>query len=203
MTQFDFIAGGLLLVACGYGYARGATHQMTRILAFVLAAILAMVSLRITGGAARALIDPDWIGVGVALLTVFGLIYFGLRLLGAGLEQHVREAEVLGVLDRTLGAGFGFVRAMIILGGFNLLFHMATPMETAPTWVTGALTWPATEAAGRVLETFAPHGAAVVEHVGPALENAVREGATAPPDAEMGYEARERDAVDDLVEKTR
>jgi len=203
MTQFDFIAGGLLLAGAIYGFIRGATHEVTRVLAFLLAAILAVVSLRVTAPAARALIDPDWIGVAAALLFVFVLIYIALRLLGAGLKRRVHETETLGMLDRTLGTGFGLIRALVVLGGFNLLFHMATPPDQAPRWVTGALTYPLTEASGRILRAFAPEGAAVARTVAPALEKAVRDSAAAPKAGEKGYEARERDAVDDLVEKTR
>lgn len=203
LTQFDFIAGPLLLVSAIIGFTRGATKELMTVLAFLVAAILAVFSLRFTAGAGKALIDPDWAGVGLALLFVFGLTYIALRLLGGSLERRVRETQAMGMLDRAVGTGFGLVRALVLLGGFNLLFHMATPAETAPRWVTGGMFYPLSEASGRILKAFAPDGFAVAKSVAPRVERAVRDGVLAPKAGEKGYEADERDAVDDLVEKTR
>ncbi|MFZ5668538.1 MAG: CvpA family protein [Pseudomonadota bacterium] len=204
MTQFDFIAGPLLIVCAIVGFARGATKELLTVLAFLLAAIVAVYALRFTAPAGRALIDPDWAGVGVALLFVFGLAYIALRLLGAGLERQVQEGPASGMLDRAVGTGFGLVRALVLLGGFSLLFNLATPRETAPKWVTGALLYPVSEASGRVLKAFAPSGLSAVRQVAPRLEQAVRAGAEAAPRAiDKGYDAGQRRAVDDLVEKTR
>ena len=203
LTQFDFIAGPLLLVSAIIGFTRGATKELMTVLAFLLAAILAVFALRFTAPAGKALIDPDWAGVGLALLFVFGLTYIALRLLGANLEHRVRETQTMGMLDRAVGTGFGLVRALVLLGGFSLLFHMATPADTAPRWVTGGFFYPVSEASGRILKAFAPNGFSVAKSVAPKVEKAVRAGVMAPRPGEKGYEARERNAVDDLVEKTR
>ncbi len=203
LTQFDFIAGPLLIVSALIGFSRGATKELMTVLAFLFAAIMAVFSLRFTAPLGRSLIDPDWAGVGIALLVVFGLAYIALRLLGGGLERRIHETQAMGVLDRTVGTGFGLLRALVLLGGFSLLFNMATPRDTAPRWVTDAMLYPAAEASGRVLKAFAPNGFAVARTVAPAVEKAVRDGAAAPKPGEKGYRAADRDAVDDLVEKTR
>ncbi len=203
LTQFDFIAGPLLLVCAIYGFTRGATRELMTVLSFLFAAILAVFALRFTAPAGRALIDPDWAGVGLALLFVFGLAYIALRLLGANLERRVHETQSMGMLDRAVGTGFGLIRALVLLGGFSLLFHMATPPDKAPRWVTGGLFYPVSEASGRILKAFAPSGMAMARTVAPKLEDVVRTGAGAPKASEKGYGARERDAVDDLVEKAR
>lgn len=203
MTQFDFIAGPLLLVSSLIGFARGGTREVMTVVAFLAAAIVAVFSLRFTGPAGRAVVDPDWAGTAIALLLVFGLTYIALRLLGAGLQRRVQETEVMGLLDRSVGAGFGFVRAMILLGGFNLLFQMASTTETAPKWVTGAVTYPLTEVSAKILKAFAPEGLAVAKSVAPAIGKAVEEGTLAPKGDETGYDEGDRDAMDALVEKTR
>lgn len=203
LTQFDFIAGPLLIVSALIGFSRGATKELMTVLAFLFAAILAVFSLRFTAPLGRSLIDPDWAGIGIALLFIFGLAYIALRLLGAGLERRIHETQTMGMLDRAVGTGFGLVRALVLLGGFSLLFNMATPRDTAPRWVTGAMFYPLTEASGRILKAFAPSGFAVAKTVAPTVEKAVRAGVAAPKPGEKGYEADQRDAVDDLVEKTR
>ena len=203
LTQFDFIAGPLLLVSAIIGFTRGATKELMTVLAFLLAVILAIVCLRFTAPLGKSLIDPDWAGVGIALLFVFGIAYIVLRLLGSSLERRVRETQTMGMLDRAVGTGFGFVRALVLLGGFSLLFNMATPAESAPRWVTSGVFYPLAEASGRILKAFAPEGFDVARTVAPRVEKAVRDGVMAPKPGEKGYEAAERDAVDDLVEKTR
>lgn len=203
MTQFDFIAGPLLIVSALIGFSRGATKELMTVLAFLGAALLAVLALRFTAPLARKLIDPDWAGVGLALLFVFGLTYIALRLLGAGMTRRVHETQAMGILDRGVGAGFGLIRALVLLGAFNLLFQMASPPDTAPKWVTGALTYPVTDASGRILKAFAPEGIAVAKSVTPALEKAIEDGTSAPKASEKGYGSGERDAMDEVVEKTR
>ena len=100
LTQFDFIAGPLLLVSAIIGFTRGATKELMTVLAFLLAVILAIVCLRFTAPLGKSLIDPDWAGVGMALLFVFGLAYIALRLLGSTLERQVLETQTMGMLDR-------------------------------------------------------------------------------------------------------
>src|SRR3990167_7799397 len=156
MTQFDFIAGPLLIVSALIGFSRGATKELMTVVAFLVAAITAVFALRFTAPIGLSIVDPDWAGVGIALLFVFGLTYIALRLLGAGLQRRVHETQALGILDRGVGAGFGFVRAMVLLGAFSLLFQMASTTETAPKWVTGALTYPLVDASGRILPSFPP-----------------------------------------------
>lgn len=203
MTQFDFIAGPLLIVSALIGFSRGATKELMTVLAFLGAALLAVLALRFTAPLGRKLIDPDWAGVGLALLFVFGLTYIALRLLGAGMTRRVHETQAMGILDRGVGAGFGLIRALVLLGAFNLLFQMASPPDTAPKWVTGALTYPVTDASGRILKAFAPEGMAVAKSVTPVLEKAIEDGTAAPKASETGYDKGERDAMDEVVEKTR
>lgn len=203
LTQFDFIAGPLLIVSALIGLARGGTRELFTVLAFLGAAAAALFTLRFTAPFARKLVDPDWAGIGLALFFVGLLTYIALRLLGAGMTRRVQETQALGVADRVIGGGFGLVRAFVLLGAFNLLFHMATPPDRAPKWVTGALTYPVTEAGGRLLKAFAPEGLAMAKSVAPAIENAVKAGTTAPREAETGYDRDEREAMDDLVEKAR
>jgi len=203
VTQFDFIAGPLLIVSALIGFSRGGTKELMTVVAFLVAAIVAVFALRFSAPVGRAIVDPDRAGVGIALLFVFGLAYIALRLLGAGLQRRVHETEVMGILDRGVGAAFGIIRAMVLLGAFNLLFQMASTTETAPKWVTSAWTYPLTDVSGRILKAFAPEGLAAVKSVAPALERAVEAGTAAPKGDETGYGKGERDAMDALVEKTR
>lgn len=202
MTLFDVIAGLILLVSAAIGFVRGATRELVTMLAFLIAAAMAVLSLRFTGPLARNVIDPDWAALAVAILIVFTLVYILLRVIGGRMTERVQQAESFSMVDRAIGVGFGLIRALVLLGVFNLVFNAATPAERSPAWVTDAVFYPLTEAAGKLLMAFAPKGSAVADAIKPAIERAVRQGSGETPDGEA-YDERERSSVDELVEKAR
>lgn len=202
MTQFDYIAIGVLLLSAGAGFIRGAAHEMVTVVAFVAAAVAALFGLRFSGPAARAMIDPDWAGNVAAVVVVFVGAYIVLRFLGLRLARRIRAGEVMGMLDRSVGVGFGLVRAVILLGAFNLFFNAATPPERVPEWISGAKLYPLSAAAGNALTRLAPQGMGLAGKLQPALGDAVRDGVS-DSGRDSGYDAQERGRIDDLVEKSR
>lgn len=226
MTLFDVIAGLLLIVSALVGLTRGAVREVTTLLAFVFAAVVAVATLRLTAPIGRGLLDPDWLGTAAALVVVFVVAYLVFRFIGAQITRSVQNTQALGFLDRLVGGVFGLVRALVVLGVFNLLFTAATPPERSPHWVKDALLYPAAETAGAALKAFAPQGAQMAGKLGPAIEEAVRDGASEKPAAATapaqpataprpkpkpaepakpaeGYDQDQRQSLDDLVEKSR
>jgi len=201
MKIFDIIAGLLLLISALSGVMKGAAHEVVRVISFLIAAVVSLYSLRITGPVLREIIDPAWMATTVAVLVVFAILYTVLRLLGASLSARVSADSTLSALDRGVGFGFGLLRALVVLGMFNLLFHAAAPAKGGPAWVTGASLFPLTEASGRVLRVFAPKVSELSGRLAPAITSVVREGATPGPNE--GYSDGERRQLDDLVEKAR
>jgi len=198
VTQFDYIALAVILISAIAGWMRGAAREMVTVGSFLLAAVLALYGLRYSGPLARQAIHPDWAANVVAGGLVFLVAYVVLRLLGAGLARKVQATNVLGTLDRTVGLGFGLIRALIVLGAFNLVFNAATPPERVPHWISGATLYPMSTAAGQMLKAFAPKGLDMAGRLKPSLDNAGRDN-----DRSGGYDARERSGIDDLVEKSR
>ncbi|WP_269716820.1 CvpA family protein [Caulobacter sp. NIBR2454] len=198
MTAFDVIAILILLVSGAIGFARGAMRELVTMGALLVAGAVAIFGLRLTGPVFRSFIDPAWAGTTAAVLVVFVLLYILLRLIGANLTQRIHAAQSLGMLDRSIGVGFGLIRALVVLGAFNLVFHAATPEERTPRWVTNSVMWPLSEVSGAVLKSLAPKGGKMAGQLAPAIEKAVRDGAS-----DEGYDADQRRSVDDLVEKSR
>lgn len=206
LPWFDIVVLAVLLVSAVFGFVSGATREMVRALSFGLAAIVAIYGLRWTGPIGREAIAPDWGGTVLAGLVVFVLVYAALRITGGGLARGIQKTQVLGVLDRTVGLGFGLLRALVVLGAFHLAFNAATPPDRVPKWMTGAAFYPLTKASGEVLKAFAPKGLDMADKLAPSLEDAVRDGsATDQRDSRdaQGYDPRERRGLDDLVEKSR
>ena len=202
MTLFDIMALTLLAVSGGVGFFRGAVREMATVLALLVAAAAALWGLRFSGPLMRGVLEPVWAANVAAVLLVFVVIYIALRLIGGRIANRVQATNVLGFLDRVIGAGFGLVRSLVVLGAFHLALMAVAPPERIPQWIAGAALYPLTQAAGQVLKAFAPRGLDVADRLRPAITDAVRDGAGDPP-SEEGYDVRARDDIDDLVEKSR
>ena len=178
--MFDILVVLVLVVSAIFGFVRGATRELVSVLAFLAAVAAAIAALHYTSPFIMALVETEWVAKSIALLLVFLAVYIALRLLGGALARRVHETE-LGSLDRIVGLGFGLVRAVVVLGVFNLVFHAAVPVESTPPWVVGARLYPLTETAAEALRTLAPKGILVAGKVAPALKRAVTISVDTPP----------------------
>lgn len=200
MQAFDIIAGLLLLTSAITGLMRGAVREVVGVTSFIIAVAASLAGLRFSGPLFRGFIEPAWMGTVVAVLAVFGLVYLIFRLVGGGMTRRVQDHGALGALDRSIGAGFGLIRALVLLGLFNLLFNLVSG-GGGPTWVREARLFPLSEASGKVLKVFAPKASDLGGRIVPTVRKMVTEGATSDP--KEGYSARDRRSLDDLVERTR
>lgn len=205
MTPFDIIAGLLLLISGVTGWMRGASRELTSALSFIFAAAIALFGLRVTGPLFRSMMDPDWAATATAVLVVFVIVFLIVRLIGGRITASLHDTSA-GVLDQAVGAGFGLIRAFVILGVFNLLLHLATPPDRMPRWVQDSIFYPLSEVSGTVLKVFAPKGKALAGKIAPAIKDAVKDGGdnTSGEDSSgKGYDENQRRNLDDLVEKSR
>ena len=173
MTQFDLIALLILGASCLIGFARGALRELTTLVAFVLAAAIALVSLRLTGPLARHWLHPAWLGNLVALVAGFLASYLAIRLAGAALSRSVHEVHALGWIDRAAGVGIGLIRGFMLLGVFQMLLDAATPRERMPQGISHAALAPAAPASAKALKALEPGGLALAGKLAPALKQAV------------------------------
>ncbi|WP_395443391.1 CvpA family protein [Caulobacter sp. UC70_42] len=205
MTPFDIIAGLLLLVSGVTGWVRGASRELTSALSFIIAAAISLFGLRVSGPIFRSLMDPDWAATAAAIVVVFVVFFLIIRLIGGQLTASLHETSA-GTLDRAVGATFGVIRAVVILGVFNLLLHLATPPDRMPHWVQDSMFYPLSQASGTVLKVFAPKGKALAGKLAPAIKEAVHEGGdntSGEKSSDKGYDDDQRRKLDDLVEKSR
>ncbi len=216
MTLFDVVAGLVLLASGLIAFIRGATREVTTVLSFIAAIVIAVFGLRFTGPIARHAIHTAWIANTIAVLALFVAAYIVLRVIGGALTQKVRQTALSG-LDRLLGLGIGLVRGAVVVGAFTLLINAATPPERMPAWISKAKLYPAASGVAALLRTFAPEGLRMAHTVEPAMRDAVRAGVAdtsadtssgaqaedTKPQARGGNSASQRKSLDDLVEKSR
>ncbi|HEY8571176.1 CvpA family protein [Phenylobacterium sp.] len=201
MTQFDFIVLALLALSAGVGFLRGAAREIAALLALILAALAAIFGLPLVAPLMRDLVQPGWLGTAAALIVTFGVVYLALRLIGAQAARRIQETHFVGALDRSVGLLIGLGRGLIVLGALFLMFNAATPADLQPRWITGATTWPLARNMGNFLNVLAPQGLDIAGRLKPAFDRAVRDAGDR--DETGGYDARQRDSMDDLVEKSR
>jgi membrane protein required for colicin V production len=199
LTQFDFIVLALLALSAGVGFLRGAAREIAAFVALVAAALIAIFGLPLFAPMMREIVRPDWLGAVAALVVLFGVTYFALRLIGAHVARRIQETHFIGALDRSVGLLIGLGRGLIVLGALFLMFNAATPADLQPRWITGATTWPLARNMGEFLKTLAPQGLDIAGRLKPAFDRAV----AGDRDVTGGYDARQRDSMDDLVERSR
>jgi membrane protein required for colicin V production len=173
MSLFDLAAGLVLVVSALVGWIRGASREVATVAAIIIAAIVAIAALRFTGGIARHAIHTPWLANIAAILIVFAAVYILLRVLAGALTRRIQQTRGLGGVDRTVGAGFGVARALVILGLANLTLNAITPADRMPPWIKNAMLYPVSTYSAQALKAFAPHGAKFAKEVAPVVGNAI------------------------------
>lgn len=176
MTGFDAFAILVILASAGAGWVRGATREVVTLLSFVLAAIIALVSLPVTARMGRTLIDPDWAGTIFAALVTFLVLYFGIRILGSSLSKSAQAHPQLGTLDRGFGIFIGLGRAMVLLGAIHLVIVAAMPGERTPRWLSEASLRPLSSGAAKIIQTVLPGIGRGADALAPVVDSSVRRG---------------------------
>jgi membrane protein required for colicin V production len=229
VTLFDLIAIIILLVSGLVGFTRGAVRELVTVFAFTLAALAGVFLLPLSAPLVRSIVSPPWAATAAAVVVVFVIAYVALRLAGHWVTSHLHSQAALGAVDRTIGLGFGVLRALVFLGVFYLVFNLATPPELMPRWIADAKLLPVAQASAKAIQAVAPEGLKVAGGLRPMLEGAVRgddaarntsgdpisdrleatrRGLDAAVQASQaqkstGYDNRSRDSIDDLVEQSR
>ena len=151
---------------------------------------------------------------------MFVVAYIAFRLLGHYVTSRLHAQAVLGTVDRSIGLGFGLIRALVFLGVFYLVFNLATPPELVPSWITNGKLYPLARVSARALQTVAPRSLTEGGRLGPALEKVVKDDSDTgvfgadhqgaaqtsrrnPTRGAPGYDKRSRDDIDALIERSR
>jgi membrane protein required for colicin V production len=173
LTLFDLVALGLLAISALLGFVRGAVRELVTVFAFTLAAWICVALLLISGPIARRSIHPGWAANASALIVVFLIAYVALRVLGGWLSTVLKSQATLGTLDRSLGLGFGVVRALVVLGVFYIVFNAATPSYLVPSWIADGALYPVSRASAEALQAVAPKGLHAAGGLGQVLKDGI------------------------------
>ena len=176
MTGYDAFVTLVIITSAAAGFVRGGVREIVTLISFAVAVFISLIALPFTGPVGRSLIDPAWVGSILAVLVVFLVVYFGLRLAGSALKRGAHEHTGLGGLDRVLGVVIGTLRALVLVGAIHLVIAGAMPGERTPRWLTGSATYPVSAAAAKAIQAVLPNIGRGVDAVTPVIDSSVRRG---------------------------
>jgi membrane protein required for colicin V production len=226
LTSVDILVGLVLAVSTFYAAWRGFLHETLAIFAVVAAGFTALYFGPLLFPWMHQHIATELLAVTVADAAVFLAVYIPLAFLSRRISNSVKSSA-LGPLDRILGVVFGVVRGLVIVGLAYIGFVYYVPAHDHPTSFTHARTLPLMQKTAEVLRSlvpnYGPHDFGV--HPRDALGDLIRrnekpvkvenagENTQVPEDpmshknisaqrSEKGYGAKDRRALDSLVEAT-
>lgn len=164
MNSFDLAVYAALAIAVGFGFRTGLLRSAMTILAYLLAAPIAvalmpMIAPQLTANPNSPLLQ-NWIwffGIFVVVGMLFG--YIGRFLL----DDTVGEA---GIGDRLGGAALGAIRVGLVATTLVLVFDRIVPANRQPPFLAGSHLRPLFSAAGQMgFKTLPPEAVSAIDRL--------------------------------------
>jgi len=174
LTGYDVFIVLALLASGAAGWFRGGLRELTALFSFLLAGLVALITLPWTAPLGRSLVDPDWAGSVLAVGLTFLILYFGLRFISNSLSKGF-SGRALGALNQALGLVVGVVRALALIGAAHLTL-MGVMTDNPPRWFTESLLLPISQGSAKAIQTALPVLGKSADALTPVVKSSVREG---------------------------
>lgn len=210
----DLLVVAIILVSAIYAMYRGFVSETLSIFAWAAAAFATLYFGPALAHFLHGRINPAWLGNVFGYGVVFLLVFIPLSFISYRISQGVRESPV-GTLDRVFGLAFGVVRGLAIIGLIYFVFSSFVKVKDQPDWVTQARTLPLIQSSTEVLLSLVPSRDRLLPmQVKQAGNGAKPDNMAAASPAQKPqpvatrthkrktYGARERHALDNLIEAT-
>jgi membrane protein required for colicin V production len=212
ITYIDPIVIIVIVVSAIYATYRGFVSESLSIFAWAAAAFATLFFGPKLAPLTRGLVSSPFLGQLIGYAAVFLVVLIPLSFISYRFSQSVKNSPV-GTLDRALGAAFGVVRGLAIIGLAYIAFTFMVSVSKQPAWLTDAKLLPVIQGSAQVLLSLVPDqhlGTAKAEQAQPASKNAAiptpqPKPAMASASKKRGqkaYGARERRELDRLIETT-
>jgi membrane protein required for colicin V production len=212
LSYVDPIVVIVIIVSAIYATYRGFVSETLSIFAWAAAAFATLFFGPKLAPYARGLMSPPFLGQLIGYAAIFLLVLIPLSFISFRFSESVRNSPV-GTLDRSLGAAFGILRGLAIIGLAYIAFTFVVSVAKQPEWLAKAKTLPVIQGSAQVLLSLVPDqhlGFAKAEPAQHAAESAAiptpqpkPAAASAPKKrGQKAYGARERRELDRLIETT-
>lgn len=158
---FDLIIVALILLSIGLGFVRGFVNEVFTIFGWVAAIIATIYFQPVLKEYGQQLIEKEWLA-NLATAAFIFLLTLGIFSAISYYATRTLHASKLGIVDRSLGFGFGILRAVVLLGlGYLLFAYVFSRDESKPEFIMEARTRPFLEASAEWLQAILPIEAAL------------------------------------------
>ncbi len=151
----DLLVVLVILGSAAYATWRGFVSETLSIVAWAAAALASLYLGPWVARMALGLISTPWIATVVGYAAVFIVVFIPLQFASHRFSEAVKRSPV-GPPDRVLGATFGVVRGLAILGIAYLIFTAFVPIRDQPLWLKEARTLPLIQSSAQVLLVLVP-----------------------------------------------
>jgi membrane protein required for colicin V production len=210
ITVVDPIVVAVLFVSAVYATYRGFVSETLSIFAWAAAAFATLFFGPKLAPVARGLFSTPFLGVMVGYAAIFLTVLIPLSFMSFRFAQSVKNSQV-GTLDRSLGAVFGVVRGLAVIGLAYIAFSSVIPVRSQPDWIAGAKTLPLIQISSEALLSLVPdqrgtqtRSAAPGRETAPSasVPTPAPKPAAAKKHGQKAYGAKERRELDRLIETT-
>lgn len=165
MNSFDIAVYAALVIAVGFGFRTGLLRSAATILAYLLAAPLAVWLMSVlapqSAGEPSSILLEDW-ALFFIIFLVFGMV-FG-RLARTALNDTL--GSEVGIVDRLGGAALGAARVGLVATTLVLVFDQLIPANRQPPFLSGSHLRPMFSAVGKMgFESLPPDVAAAINRL--------------------------------------
>ncbi len=164
MNSFDLAVYAALAVAIGFGFRTGLLRSAMTILAYLLAAPIAI--------SLMPLIAPQIAGNPNSPMLQSWFWFFGIFLVVGMLFGHIGRVALndtigeAGIGDRLGGAALGAIRVGLVATTLVLVFEQIVPASRQPPFLTGSHLRPMFSAAGQMgFKSLPPEAAAAIDRL--------------------------------------
>lgn len=200
MTGIDIAILAVLLISALFAFSRGFTRETVSVFAWVTTGVATYFIFPMVRPFAHASIPVSWAADLVALFVVFSGFLMISGYVSSRLLMRFKTAEP-GMLDRSLGFGFGLGRGLVVVATVFWVMGYADLDQDPPEFISQANLFPLVDTTARTLTAFVPQGTLRATS-GVALESDPDYEAPQDTGEETGYADSERRALDQLIEST-
>ena len=155
VTFIDLVVLLVVLTSMGYAIWRGFLRETLTIFAWAAAAFATLYFGPWLVPLARDMVSTYWMAALIAYAGVFLVVFIPLSFMSHRFSESVKHSP-MGPLDRAMGAAFGILRGLVIIGISYLAFTYFVPIRQQPNWLTQARFLPLMQSTGEVLLSLVP-----------------------------------------------
>jgi membrane protein required for colicin V production len=210
-TLLDLAVVVIVLLSVIYAISRGFVDETLSILAWAVAAFATLFCAPRVAPLLRNHFAHGWESAAIAYLGVFLVVLLPLQFMSHRFAETVRRSDI-GPVDRSLGAVFGLLRGLAIVGIAYLLFTVFVPIREQPHWVSDARLLPMIQKCSDVIASIVPDQRGIAGPDRSELRHETRAGTVPSPRPERHsaaskrphktYGAHDRQALDRLIQST-